>query len=216
MRTIMNNSRIITMLSFSIAIPIMVGLIVLPSLNVHAVSSNSIDLVTCNNGDIAKWDKSNLKYFIDNSANAKSSVIDAIRKGVEEWNDAGQSKYTLSETNTISKADITINTVLRISPRFVLGATDVNCASDVKGITHATMFVRTKGLSLTIIQNIAAHETGHALGLGHSKLSQDLMFPSFDRQEVLNLVCPSNLDVGGLTASSSPFAVKDSTRVVSC
>jgi hypothetical protein len=215
MTTIMDNSRI-AILSSSIAIPIMVGLLVLPSFNAHAASSSSIDLITCNNGDIAKWNKSTLKYFIENSANAKSSVIDAIRKGVEEWNDVGQSKYTLSETTTKSKADITINTVLRISPRFVLGATDVNCSSDVKGITHVTMFVRTKGLSLTIIQNIAAHETGHALGLDHSKSSQDLMSPSFDRQETRNLVCPSNLDVGGLTASSSPFAVRDLSTVVSC
>jgi matrixin len=206
----------IAVLSSYIAIPIMVGLIVLPSLNAHAVNSRSIDLITCDNGDIAKWNKSTLKYFIDNSANAKPAVVDAIRNGVEEWNNIGQSEYTLSETTTKSKADVTINTVLRISPRFVLGATDVSCASDVRGIMHATMFVRTKGLSPTIIQNIAAHETGHALGLGHSELNQDLMFPSFDRQEVVNLVCPSNLDAGGLSASASPFSVRDSTRVVSC
>jgi hypothetical protein len=214
MMMFLNNKE--TTIFAAITIPILVGLIVIPSINAHAAISGSIDLISCDNGDIAKWHKSTLKYYIENPSNVKSSVIDAVKKGIEEWNNVGQSTYSLSQTSTKSEADIIISTYFKITPGYILGATLVNCASDANGITSATIDLGTKGLSLTGIQNVASHETGHALGLGHSNLSQDLMYPSIDKQERKSLFCPSNLDTGGLSATSSPYAVSDWSRASSC
>lgn len=62
-------------------------------------------------------------------------------------------------------------------------------------------------------QNLAAHEFGHTLGLGprHATTEADLMNGGNDnyaKSWLLRVICPSNLDVGGLTAEVSPYSVE--------
>lgn len=46
--------------------------------------------------------------------------------------------------------------------------------------------------------NIAAHEFGHALGLGHSNDPEDLMYPSYDSSSIGYRIYPSDLDINAL------------------
>jgi len=64
-----------------------------------------------------------------------------------------------------------------------------------------------KGLSSNGVQNLAAHEVGHGLGLLHADLNKDLMGPSLDAKERKNATCPSNLDIGGIAATVNPYTV---------
>ena len=64
--------------------------------------------------------------------------------------------------------------------------------------------MRVKGLNDIGLQNVSAHEFGHALALIHADTNKDLMGPRFERKEEgKRIVCPSNLDVAGLNETSA-------------
>ena len=120
-------------------------------------------------------------------------------------------------TQTIpADADITISLFFAISGPF-LGLADVVCTTASVGITTADIVVRTKGLNDFGLQNVSAHETGHGLGLIHADNKKDLMHGRFERKEQgKKLVCPSNLDVNGLTSTTSPVQVADLVVPATC
>ena len=70
--------------------------------------------------------------------------------------------------------------------------------------------VGVKGLKTGGVKNLAAHEMGHSIGLGHTiDKNEDLMGPSLDASERKNLTCPSNLDKDALKASGADHTVSD-------
>jgi predicted Zn-dependent protease len=205
----MENSTLL----FSLLTIVVLGLITFQPLRAGAATtSHSIDLITCQDGEVAKWKGNNtVKYKIDNVADLRSKVEDAVRTGIEEWNTV-QSVYDLRETRD-NDADITISLYDKIIPKFVLGATHVDCASAENGIQKATIVLGLRGLSITGVKNVAAHEMGHALGLGHSNTKTDLVYFSFDDKERKSVFCPSNLDVKALSAESTPYEAPTWTRL---
>jgi hypothetical protein len=64
------------------------------------------------------------------------------------------------------------------------------------------------GLGGAGLRNLTAHETGHALGLGHADRTGDLMDPTYQKYlDGALLICPSNLDVGGLSSRTDPYRI---------
>jgi len=196
-------------------------------------TSATIQLITCNDGNAAKWTGSGpqdlnndglkdvVTYRIINSAGAKQNVINAVTTGIEEWDavkgqNTPDSPYDLVQVPAVDdSADVTIKVFFKIIPGFILGFADVNCDNQAAGIEPVDISLGIKGLKIGGVKNLSAHEFGHALGLGHTiDNDDDLMGPSLDAEERKKLVCPSNLDIEGLTATGSQHTVDPWTLLI--
>jgi hypothetical protein len=169
-----------------------------------------IDLINCDDNSIAKWNgSSTLTFRIDNASGAGNGVIQAVRDGTLRWN-AVPNPYSLAETT--GSADIVISVYNKVVPGYILGFAAVTCTSGSTGIESVEIALGVKGLSVTGVENLTAHEVGHGLGLGHTdSLAEsmgDLMGAGFEqREEGKQKFCPSNLDTGGLTSSADPYVI---------
>lgn len=174
----------------------------------------SIDLINCDDNGIAKWNTSvsnTVTFKIVNVSGVANDVIQAVRDGVVRWNSV-QATYNLVET--ADDPDILISVYLKIVPGYILGFAAVNCSSGDDGIQTVDISLGVRGLSLTGVVNLTAHEVGHGLGLGHTDSvadgKGDLMGPGFEqKEEGKQVVCPSNLDTGGLTATVDPYSISE-------
>jgi predicted Zn-dependent protease len=135
---------------------------------------------------IGQWNDA-IRYFASNyidyaylsSLKIESTVSSETEDGFDVYIDWTQSTLK-NTTDTIGLATLTSeNNVI------------VNCSISLA--THAS-----QGDSLTDgdMQNIALHELGHALGLGHSNDTGDIMFPDYTLLGPPNLV--STLDAYGV------------------
>ncbi|MGH9878916.1 MAG: matrixin family metalloprotease, partial [Nitrososphaerales archaeon] len=178
--------------------------------------SSTIDLIQCGGGGTAKWIDTTVTYAIDNQAGLSSTVINAVNTGVQEWNTVGTLNadvvvpYTLVRDDALltdadpNTPDVTILVFNKITPGYILGASFVSCPDTATGIVSHEIWLGVKGLKTNGVKNLAAHEMGHSIGLGHTtNNNNDLMGPSLDSSERSNLTCPSDLDVGALSASGT-------------
>ena len=175
----------------------------------------NIDLVQCDAGGAAKWKDPAVSYKIDNVAGVTADVINAIDKGVQEWNNIG-GPYTLTRDDSAPNPDVTIKVFFKITPGYILGASFVTCPDTSTGIIPHEIWLGVKGLKLNGVQTLAAHEAGHSVGLGHADKNADLMGPSLDSTERRNVTCPSNLDKGALSATGTYYSVTEWQLLTSC
>lgn len=137
-----------------------------------------------------------------------TGVADSVRAALDEWNTV-QSVYDLQEVD--SGEDVLIELYFKVVPGYILGYAIPTCEEGEAGdIASAYIALGVKGMSGKGVQNLAAHEIGHTLGHGHADKKGDLMYGSFDqKEERKRVVCPSNLDVGALTAEGTEYSVAE-------
>jgi hypothetical protein len=112
--------------------------------------------------------------------------------------------YVQGVNATGSTYDVTITYYYKITPGYILGSTSLSFKQVDGGyaIQSVDIVLGVKGLSIIGIENLVAHEFGHALGLEHSNKKGDLMYPSFDvTEEKKSVVPPSTLNLYALTVS---------------
>lgn len=149
------------------------------------------------------WDHSPITVYIDDldvpehySPSYKEDVLNALAYWEKGGN--GQLEYQPEfQVVEIDNADILIMWVDNLEK-------DTGAASGVAGFTRpyvvdgrferADIVLETgnyqgyawRQYGDSSMEDIAAHELGHALGLGHSEDRNDIMYPSYDRRENLN------------------------------
>jgi len=153
------------------------------------------------------WDHDPLTVSINvASGNIDPSAIDLAKSAIKDWQDriragAGISNVPYNSAPfgiryVSSSADIAITLIERAES--VLGTTTAYYR--LGKIVRADVVIATKsarGLALdkADIQNVAAHEFGHALGLGHSTVYGDVMYGSYDFISTSRVIHPSTCDI---------------------
>ncbi|XP_075190071.1 matrix metalloproteinase-20-like [Anomaloglossus baeobatrachus] len=168
-----------------------------------------------------KWTKTTLTYRIDKytATMSKSDVDRAIDMGLKAWSDAAPLSFV--KTNQ-GEADIMISfesgdhgdSYPFDGPRGTL-AHAFAPGEGLGGDTHFDNAERwTPGANGFNLFTVAAHEFGHALGLGHSSDPTALMYPTYKYQHPIGFRLPKD-DVKGIQALYGTKHSGQKTSVVS-
>ena len=172
----------------------------------------------------SRWMRSTVDYHV-NGANldlAADAAIDAVRAGADTWaqqsgaafafryaGTSALSTNTLDNTNLVSFRDASSGSAIATAYWWSSGGAIVE-ADILFWDGGFTFFAGSTGCSGGFyIEDIAAHEFGHALGLGHSTISGTTMYPSTSSCNVNPRSLHADDIAGALAlypASASPIA----------
>jgi predicted Zn-dependent protease len=154
------------------------------------------------------WNQSTVTVMIQDEDYISDDVIEDIAEALDDWNDAlleVEGGPVLILVSGEKRADIVI--VIDNEGGEILGQTRTRSIGRRGSVLMSTVIrlngeVFGKEFSGAGIRNVARHEFGHALGLGHSDDPSDLMFPVFECQDVFDDydVMISDYDLDGLDA----------------
>ena len=131
------------------------------------------------------WDHTTITIKVEESPLA-ANYTDAVIKAIKTWNDtlrtfASHSEYsylsnvTLKLTNS-DDADVKIR--FTDEGRFKIGGETLPSFKEDKIFKNIAVTVRVgPGYTHEIVYAVTLHELGHALGLGHTNIPEDLMYP---------------------------------------
>lgn len=148
------------------------------------------------------WSHTTITYSISVAKSVDPTAVQAVRDAITAWNaaiDLGtKADFQLVEAPAGTDADIRIT--VKGGGGGVLGSTHTFTNSDGSAsYSKITISGKVSGdqLGHDTLQTITVHETGHALGLGHSDAPFDPMYGFQNRPDKLN---PSTCDVTAFDA----------------